>query len=185
MALPTSGPLSINNINVELGKAGTTQSSLGQTDFRTLAGVASGTISMSNFYGKANWTFVTTDLRVVYLVYTDSGFVTSRYGTYVVPSNRKVKKLKCVANVQNHVNTNTATASVAAAIQGYNGSSWVTLATGPNASTTTGGTLAYSTCYYTFPVDNVASGYTQFRFYSNGNSFRRGVDGYLDEYYTK
>ena len=56
MALPASGPLSINNINVELGKSGTTTSSLGQTDFRTLAGVASGTISMSNFYGKANWT---------------------------------------------------------------------------------------------------------------------------------
>ena len=51
MALPASGPLSINNINVELGKSGTTTSSLGQTDFRTLAGVASGTISMSNFYG--------------------------------------------------------------------------------------------------------------------------------------
>ena len=55
MALPASGPLSINNINVELGKAGTTQSSLGQTDFRTLSGVASGTLSMSNFYGKANF----------------------------------------------------------------------------------------------------------------------------------
>lgn len=54
MALPSSGAISVNAINVELGKAGTTQSSLGQTDFRTLAGVASGEISMSNFHGKSN-----------------------------------------------------------------------------------------------------------------------------------
>jgi hypothetical protein len=54
MALPASGPISFNNINVELGVSGTTQASLGQTSYRTLAGVASGQISMSNFYGKAN-----------------------------------------------------------------------------------------------------------------------------------
>lgn len=54
MALPPSGAISFNNINVELGVAGTTQASLGQTSYRTLAGVPSGAISMSNFYGKAN-----------------------------------------------------------------------------------------------------------------------------------
>ena len=54
MPLPASGPISFNNINVELGVAGTTQASLGQTSYRTLAGVPSGQISMSNFYGKAN-----------------------------------------------------------------------------------------------------------------------------------
>jgi hypothetical protein len=54
MALPVSGAISFNNINVELGVAGTTQASLGQASYRTLAGVASGAISMSNFYGKAN-----------------------------------------------------------------------------------------------------------------------------------
>jgi hypothetical protein len=54
MALPPSGAISFNNINVELGVSGTTQASLGQTSYRTLAGVASGQISMSNFYGKAN-----------------------------------------------------------------------------------------------------------------------------------
>ena len=62
MALQSSGAISINNINVELGKAGTTTSSLGQTDFRTLAGVASGAISMSNFYGKSNWVYNTGSL---------------------------------------------------------------------------------------------------------------------------
>lgn len=54
MTLPVSGAISFNNINVELGVAGTTQASLGQSSYRTLAGVASGAISMSNFYGKAN-----------------------------------------------------------------------------------------------------------------------------------
>lgn len=54
MTLPVSGAISFNNINVELGVAGTTQASLGQTTYRNLAGVASGAISMSNFYGKAN-----------------------------------------------------------------------------------------------------------------------------------
>lgn len=54
MTLPASGPISFNNINVELGVSGTTQASLGQTSYRNLAGVASGQISMSNFYGKSN-----------------------------------------------------------------------------------------------------------------------------------
>jgi hypothetical protein len=54
MTLPVSGAISFNNINVELGVSGTTQASLGQSSYRTLAGVASGAISMSNFYGKAN-----------------------------------------------------------------------------------------------------------------------------------
>jgi len=54
MTLPVSGAISFNNINVELGVSGTTQASLGQSSYRTLAGVPSGAISMSNFYGKAN-----------------------------------------------------------------------------------------------------------------------------------
>jgi len=54
MTLPASGAISFNNINVELGVSGTTQASLGQTSYRNLAGVASGAISMSNFYGKSN-----------------------------------------------------------------------------------------------------------------------------------
>lgn len=58
MTLPVSGAISFNAINVELGVAGTTTASLGQSSYRTLAGVASGAISLSNFYGKSN-TFVT------------------------------------------------------------------------------------------------------------------------------
>jgi hypothetical protein len=57
MALNTSGVLSIGgttvgeSINLELGKAQNATSGLGDTDLRDLAGVASGTISMNDFYG--------------------------------------------------------------------------------------------------------------------------------------
>lgn len=54
MTLPSSGPISFNAINVELGQAGTTTASLGQASYRALAGVASGPISLSNFYGKSS-----------------------------------------------------------------------------------------------------------------------------------
>jgi hypothetical protein len=54
MALPVSGAISFNAINVELGVSGTTQASLNQASYRTLAGVPSGAISLSDFYGKAN-----------------------------------------------------------------------------------------------------------------------------------
>ena len=53
MALQTTGPISFANINTELGVASTTTRSLNDTTSRTLAGVATGTISMSNFYGKS------------------------------------------------------------------------------------------------------------------------------------
>lgn len=62
MTLNASGVISIGgstsgqSINLELGRAATATSSLGESALRTLAGVASGTISMSNFYGKSNFT---------------------------------------------------------------------------------------------------------------------------------
>ena len=54
MTLQASGAISINNINVELGVAGTTTRSLNDATSRGLAGVASGAISLSNFYSKSN-----------------------------------------------------------------------------------------------------------------------------------
>lgn len=61
MALNSSGPLSFGgatvgqSINLELGVSATAQASINSTAFRTLAGVPSGAISLSNFYGKANF----------------------------------------------------------------------------------------------------------------------------------
>jgi len=60
MTLASSGTMSIGgttstrSINLELGRSGTATSNLGETDLRTLAGVSSGAISISNFYNKSN-----------------------------------------------------------------------------------------------------------------------------------
>ena len=57
MALASSGTMSIGgtttnrSINLELGRSATATSSMGETDLRTLAGIASGAISMDDFYG--------------------------------------------------------------------------------------------------------------------------------------
>jgi len=54
MPLPSSGQISLNQVNVELGLSGTAQIGLGDSAVRTLFDVASGQITMSNGYGKAN-----------------------------------------------------------------------------------------------------------------------------------
>lgn len=54
MALPSSGVISLSDVNVELGLSATAQISLNDSAVRTLFGVASGAINMQNGYGKAN-----------------------------------------------------------------------------------------------------------------------------------
>jgi hypothetical protein len=53
MALPSSGAISLSQVNTELGVASTATRSLNDSTTRTLFGVASGAISMSNGYGKS------------------------------------------------------------------------------------------------------------------------------------
>jgi hypothetical protein len=63
MTLNASGPISLGgatagqSINLELGNAATAVASINSAPFRNLAGVASGAISLSNFYGKSNVTY--------------------------------------------------------------------------------------------------------------------------------
>ena len=63
MTLNSSGPISLGgsttgqSINLELGVSATALASINSTSFRTLAGVASGQISLSNFYGMSNATY--------------------------------------------------------------------------------------------------------------------------------
>ena len=59
MPLPSSGAISLYQVNVELGKLSTSVISLNDTAVRGLAGVASGTISMSNLLGKSAGLFAT------------------------------------------------------------------------------------------------------------------------------
>lgn len=54
MALPSSGAISLNAVNVELNLPGTTTISLNQSSVRTLFGIASGAIRMSDGYGKSS-----------------------------------------------------------------------------------------------------------------------------------
>jgi hypothetical protein len=54
MALPASGAISFNAINVELGLTATAQVSLNDLAVRNLFGVASGAIAMNVGYGKSN-----------------------------------------------------------------------------------------------------------------------------------
>lgn len=54
MTLPSSGAISMSQVNTELGAAETTQRSLGDTVVRNLFGVPSGAISMSDGYGKSS-----------------------------------------------------------------------------------------------------------------------------------
>ncbi len=54
MTLQSSGVISLSQVNTELGLSATTVVSLGSSNVRTLAGVASGLIALSNLYGKSN-----------------------------------------------------------------------------------------------------------------------------------
>lgn len=96
MPLNASGPISIGgsttgqSINLELGRDAGATSSLDENALRTLAGVPSGAISMSNFYGKSsivlgatlqNYNAATYDIQInpVYNTYAP-GTVTTRGG---------------------------------------------------------------------------------------------------------
>lgn len=79
MALPSSGSISLNQVNVELNRSGTQQISLGESAVRTLFGVASGAISMSDGYGKSNYQAQWTGSSIYY---SNWGVVTSGSNFY-------------------------------------------------------------------------------------------------------
>jgi hypothetical protein len=60
MALQTVGAISLNDIHLELGATSGTTVSLNDADVRGLVGIASGPISLDDFYGASAWTHVLT-----------------------------------------------------------------------------------------------------------------------------
>jgi len=54
MALQNSGTIKASDINIELGRSASAQLSFGGSEARELAGVGSGPISLSDFYGKSD-----------------------------------------------------------------------------------------------------------------------------------
>lgn len=64
MTLPASGPISASNINLELRRASNATFNINGSLERALAGVLSGAISLSNFYGKTYPTSVSLNLTI-------------------------------------------------------------------------------------------------------------------------
>lgn len=54
MALPTTGPISLSDVNVELSRSATAPISLGESDVRNLAERASGFVGLSDLRGKSS-----------------------------------------------------------------------------------------------------------------------------------
>lgn len=81
MTLPSSGAISLANVSVELGRSSTATTSLGETAVRTLAGVASGAISLSNLYGKSNALSITISPSSLNTTRFGAGSITSAAAT--------------------------------------------------------------------------------------------------------
>ncbi|UOX40303.1 hypothetical protein [Vibrio phage PhiImVa-1] len=73
MALPSTGSISLAQVNEELGKGSSTTISLGDAAVRELAGRATGAISMSDLRGKSAYITMTVGVADVY------GFIIAGY----------------------------------------------------------------------------------------------------------
>lgn len=93
MTLAASGEMSIGgststrSINLELSRAAGATSSLGETALRTLAGVSSGAISISNFYGKSNFTLGYNSLYIGNSYVFDDLYEAGNYGSVALRWN--------------------------------------------------------------------------------------------------
>ena len=83
MALPSSGSITMAQVNVELGKAANAGITMNDSAVRALAGVPSGAISMSNLHGKSSEVrYINTVNRTQASIHTLMGSPTAA-GTYI------------------------------------------------------------------------------------------------------
>ena len=82
MALPSSGQITLNQVNVELGNSGTAQIGMNDSAVRSLFGVASGEIEMSDGYGASSEYVLSGDHSII----TASTYISSG-GTLRITGN--------------------------------------------------------------------------------------------------
>lgn len=85
MTLPT-GTISMSQVNTELGRSATATISLGESAVRTLAGVASGAISMNDLRGKSAATISLTNQTI-----SDLSFSGAAYAYYYLTAGGLVQ----------------------------------------------------------------------------------------------
>jgi hypothetical protein len=83
MPLQTSGAISLSNVNVELGRSATALINMNESEVRTLAGVATGAITMNNFYGKSAVVPATTAIFHGGATFCDKGCAYSSLATRI------------------------------------------------------------------------------------------------------
>ena len=143
MALPSSGAISLSQVNVELSKASGASISMNDAAVRNLFGVASGAISMSNGHGKSaqDFRFTGSSSESAYVVTIkpdgtitfDDGWGTTltKYWLQPVVAGQgagafQVQLYGSASNNQNHYINNTFTSAIGAGQT----SLWVTMTTG-------------------------------------------------------
>ncbi len=101
--------------------------------------------------------------------------------SWTPPSTKRVISLSCTGGVEQHVPVSENQAVMDLTIEGWNGSSWVTLAYTRIGCDSTGWHYRTVTC--SFNPYNTA--YSQFRFRNTGNSFNRTITGTLTAAYVE
>ena len=135
IAIGGTGATYLNrSVNLELSLAYNANSNLNQTNFRSLAGVASGTISLSDFYGKSAGGGSNTEITPKYLggrgascvtvcetEDTNTVFTPGTYANFMTQTN-------LYSNSGGTSNAASGWYSNGTSCRQWNGSSWVTAA---------------------------------------------------------